>query len=51
MNIQTAAPDVAAEIAFAIPLYMALIIAFVRFWEIVGDQRRAERTAQADAAV
>jgi len=43
--------NVAAEIAFAIPLYMALIIAFVRFWEIVGDQRRAERLAQAGAAV
>jgi hypothetical protein len=43
--------NVAAEIAFAIPLYMALIIAFVRFWEIVGDQQRAERLAQAGAAV
>ena len=43
--------NVAAEIAFAIPLYMALIIAFVRFWEIVGDQRRAARPAEAGAAV
>jgi hypothetical protein len=25
------------EVVFAIPLYMALIIGFVRYWEIVGD--------------
>ena len=27
------------EIAFAIPCYMALIIAFIRYWEIVFDNR------------
>ena len=32
--------NVPAEIAFAIPMYMALIISFIRFWEIVGDNRQ-----------
>lgn len=30
---------VAAEVAFAIPCYMALVITFIRFWEIVLDNR------------
>jgi hypothetical protein len=29
--------NVPAEVAFAIPLYMALIVSFIRFWEIVRD--------------
>ena len=28
---------VPVEVALAIPLYMALVIGFVRYWEIVGD--------------
>ncbi|MDJ0705038.1 MAG: hypothetical protein QNJ46_17285 [Leptolyngbyaceae cyanobacterium MO_188.B28] len=31
--------DVPIEIAFAIPCYLALIIAFIRYWEIVFDNR------------
>ena len=31
--------DVPVEIAFAIPCYLALIIAFIRYWEIVFDNR------------
>jgi len=31
--------DVPVEIAFAIPCYLALIIAFIRYWEIVLDNR------------
>jgi hypothetical protein len=31
--------DVPVEIAFAIPCYMSLIIAFIRYWEIVFDNR------------
>ena len=30
--------DVAIEVAFAIPLYMALIIGFVRYWERVAQE-------------
>src|SRR5438105_1685881 len=30
---------VPVEVAFAIPLYMALVIGFVRYWEVVGDKR------------
>ncbi len=29
--------NVPAEVAFAIPLYMALIVSFIKFWEIVRD--------------
>lgn len=31
--------DVPVEIAFAIPCYMSLIIGFIRYWEIVFDNR------------
>jgi hypothetical protein len=30
---------VPVEIAFAIPLYMALLFGFIRYWEIVGENR------------
>lgn len=39
-GIQTWLGAVPVEIAFAIPLYMALVIGFVRYWEIVGDNNR-----------
>ena len=32
--------DVPVEVAFAIPLYMALIVGFTRYWEIVAENRR-----------
>jgi hypothetical protein len=31
--------NVPVEVAFAIPCYMALIIAFIRYWEIILDNR------------
>jgi hypothetical protein len=30
---------VASEVAFAIPCYLALVIAFIRYWEIILDNR------------
>lgn len=33
----TPASDIPIEIAFAIPLYLALIIAFLRYWRVVWD--------------
>ena len=32
--------NVPIEIVFAIPLYMALVLAFVRYWEIIIDNRK-----------
>ena len=32
--------NVPVEVIFAIPLYFALIIAFIRYWEIILDNRR-----------
>ena len=33
----TPVSGVAVEVAFAVPCYMALVVAFIRFWEIVMD--------------
>ena len=30
---------VASEVAFAIPCYLALIIAFIRYWEMILDNK------------
>ena len=32
--------NVPSEVIFAIPLYFALIVAFIRYWEIILDNRR-----------
>ena len=39
-GIVTPITGVPVEVAFAIPLYMALIVAFSRYWEIVAENRR-----------
>ncbi len=39
-GIVTPISNVPAEVAVAIPLYLALIISFVRFWQIVRDNGR-----------
>lgn len=36
-GLNTWLTGVPIEIVFAIPMYMALVIAFIRYWEIVGD--------------
>jgi hypothetical protein len=36
-GFMTPVTHVPVEIAFAIPCYMALVICFIRYWEIVGD--------------
>ena len=38
-GFQTPITGVAVEVAFATPCYMALIVGFVRYWEIVLDNR------------
>lgn len=38
-GIKTWLTGVPIEVVFAIPMYMSLVIAFVRYWEIVGDNR------------
>lgn len=38
-GFRTPVLDVPVEIAFAIPCYMSLIIPFIRYWEIVTDNR------------
>ncbi len=39
-GFQTVITNIPVEVAFAIPLYLALVIAFVRYWEInLGGQR------------
>ena len=35
----TPVTGVAVEVAFAIPCYLALIVCFIRYWEIVSDNR------------
>ncbi len=39
IGFKLAALNVPIELAFAIPLYMALIIAFIRYWETIIDNR------------
>jgi hypothetical protein len=38
-GFRTPITGVASEIAFAIPCYLSLIIAFIRFWEVALDRR------------
>lgn len=37
-GFRTPLTNVATEIAYGIPCYLSLIVAFIRFWEIVGDR-------------
>lgn len=39
-GFRTPVTGVPVEVAFAIPLYMALIVGFVRYWETVAENRR-----------
>ena len=36
---KTPITGVAVEVAYAIPCYLALIVGFIRYWEIVLDNR------------
>ncbi len=39
-GFNTAITNVPVEVAFAIPLYLALVIAFTKYWELgLGGQR------------
>ena len=38
-GVATLLIGVAIEVALAIPFYLALIVAFIRYWEIVLDNR------------
>jgi hypothetical protein len=42
-GFQTFISNVPIEVAFAIPLYLALVIAFVRYWEIVATQEMSKK--------
>ncbi len=38
-GFKTPISDVAVEVAFAIPFYLALMVCFIRFWEVVRDNK------------
>ncbi len=38
-GFKTPITGVAVEVAFAIPCYLALIVGFIRYWEIVLDNK------------
>ena len=38
-GFKTPITGVAVEVAFAVPCYLALIIGFIRYWEIVLDNK------------